>query len=72
VLRTGRGAGGGVSKKIWNRCDECGRFIALEDFVPFGKATRVMVLPDSWYSSETYETLCAKHARVASSAQSES
>ena len=50
--------------RAWNRCDECGRYIAVEDFSPEGAATRIMVLPESDCSVETYETLCAKHARA--------
>jgi CRISPR/Cas system-associated protein Cas10 (large subunit of type III CRISPR-Cas system) len=44
----------------WNRCDVCGRFVALEDFES-GRATRRLETPDSDYSSEAYETLCARH-----------
>lgn len=46
----------------WNRCDECGKFIALDDFGD-GGAVRVLVTPDSEYTSETFKTLCAKHAK---------
>ena len=45
----------------WNKCDECGKFIAYEDFVD-GKATRELVTPESLYSHETYLTLCKEHA----------
>lgn len=45
----------------WNRCDVCGRFIAMSDFAT-GAAVRQMTRPDSEYSSETYETLCPRHA----------
>ncbi len=44
----------------WNRCDQCGRFIAIQDFVD-EVAVRRYVLPDSEFSVETYETLCPKH-----------
>jgi hypothetical protein len=48
------------AQPVWNRCDECGRFIALDDFD--SGATHCLVLPDSDYTSETYETLCKRHA----------
>lgn len=51
-----------MSKGPWNKCDECGKFIPFADFES-GAARREMVLPDSWCSSETYETLCARHKR---------
>lgn len=45
----------------WNRCDECGRYIKLEDFV-LNKAIR------KWYLShegkEQYTTLCPKHKQL--------
>lgn len=44
----------------WNRCDVCGRFIPMQDFVD-KVATRWLVTPDSLYSSEEYETLCRDH-----------
>jgi hypothetical protein len=47
----------------WNRCDVCGKFIALEDFAD-GKATNTLLEPDSELGKETWETLCAKHAEV--------
>jgi hypothetical protein len=46
--------------KTWNRCDECGKFIAHKDFDD--GATRELISPDSEYSMETWETLCKKHA----------
>lgn len=42
----------------WNRCDACGKFIAFEDFDKGAK--RKFITPDSYYSKETYETLCVK------------
>lgn len=45
----------------WNRCDSCGRFIALADFAA-GEARRELVTPDSHVSRETWTTLCAAHA----------
>jgi hypothetical protein len=44
----------------WNRCDVCGRFIALEDFDK--GAIRRLIFPDSEFTHETYETLCRHHA----------
>ena len=42
------------------RCDDCGRFIALEDFNQ--GAIRRLITPDSHYSRETYITKCLKHS----------
>lgn len=47
----------------WNRCDECGRFIALSKFGCC--AVRRLVYPDSEFTRETWETLCEKHAITA-------
>jgi hypothetical protein len=45
----------------WNRCDVCGKFIAMNDF---GKgAIRHMLTPDAEGFTETWETLCIKHAK---------
>ena len=49
----------------WNRCDVCGKFIALEDFYAapeYGPAIRRLVYPDSEFTRETWETLCMKHS----------
>lgn len=51
-----------VDKEPWNRCDICGKFIALEHFGEGGKAVRHMLTPDSDRSSEEWETLCPEHA----------
>jgi hypothetical protein len=42
------------------RCDACGRFISYEDLQE-GYAVRRLVYPDSHFTTEEYETLCAKH-----------
>jgi len=43
----------------WNRCDVCGKFIALDDF---GRgAVRYMINPDAYGCEERWETLCLKH-----------
>ena len=44
----------------WFRCDVCGRFISIKD-IQSGKASNIMILPDSELSKEIYETLCPKH-----------
>lgn len=44
----------------WNRCDVCGKFIAISDFDT--GAIRRLLTPDSHRSREEWETLCAKHA----------
>ncbi len=46
----------------WNRCDVCGRFIAIRAF-ELG-AVRRCVTPDSDRSSEEWETLCIEHAAI--------
>ena len=54
-----------MTNEAWNRCDACGKFIALKDFDK--GATRNIVSHDSeaagTYYHETYETLCKKHAK---------
>lgn len=47
----------------WNRCDHCGKFIAYKDFES-GAAIRRMLTPDSYYSKESYTTLCKKDRRM--------
>ena len=42
-----------------NRCDICGKFIAISDFIS-GKAKRKMISPDSAYTIEDYSTECEK------------
>jgi hypothetical protein len=44
---------------IKNICDMCGRLVPYKDIVS-GMARCVMVTPDTEYTSETYEILCAK------------
>jgi hypothetical protein len=39
------------------RCDDCGRFVSYAD-LDSGTATHKMTLPDSAYTTETYETVC--------------
>lgn len=46
-------------REPWNRCDDCGRFIALDDFDK--GAVRRLIYPDSELTRETYETLCRLH-----------
>ena len=51
--------------ETWNRCDKCGRFIALEDFGN-GAVRRFVTYKQDTYGNysrdEVYETLCKKHA----------
>jgi hypothetical protein len=49
------------SPVLWNRCDACGRFIALGDFDK--GAVRQLLYPDSECTAETWETLCRTHSR---------
>jgi hypothetical protein len=46
--------------ETWNRCDVCGKFIAMDDFD--NGAVRDLVYPDSEFTRETWKTLCKKHA----------
>jgi hypothetical protein len=45
-----------MKRDHWNRCDVCGRFIAIRDFLS-GKATRELVTPDTEFTCEEFETL---------------
>lgn len=45
-------------REYWNRCDNCGKFIAIKEFDK--EAIRIMITPDTAFSSETYKTLCKK------------
>ena len=49
-------------KDAWNRCDECGRFIAYDDFLT-NKATVRQIAPSSEWTVETDEILCRDHAK---------
>lgn len=49
-----------MSDKHWNRCDVCGKFIAMDDFD--NGAVRELITPDSYLTDEEWETLCKKHA----------
>ena len=40
---------------IWNKCDFCGRFIGIEEFVNL-TAERHVVTPDTAFTAEEYET----------------
>lgn len=46
----------------WNRCDVCGKFIAIADFD--NGAVRVMATPDTAFSAESYETMCIRCAQA--------
>jgi hypothetical protein len=49
-----------TDRELWNRCDQCGRFIAMEDFDR--GAVRNLIYPDSHFTAEEWETLCIRHA----------
>lgn len=57
-----------ADKVNYFKCDVCGRFIGYQD-LDNGKAVHQMILPDSDYSSETYETLCPVHNNPLNSTQ---
>jgi hypothetical protein len=56
-------------KDPWNRCDQCGRFISLDDFAD-GKATHKMLEPSSDLGVETWETLCSAHSNAVTVSES--
>lgn len=43
----------------WNRCDECGRFVGMEDLAS-GAAKRTFVHPDTEFTAEKWENLCRR------------
>ncbi len=49
-----------MKKDIWNRCNVCGRFVSYQDILD-GKASHVLVTPESLKTRETFETLCKEH-----------
>jgi hypothetical protein len=51
---------GTATNDLWNRCDDCGRFVAIGDFSK--GAVRKLVYTDSELTRETYETLCVRCA----------
>jgi hypothetical protein len=44
------------------RCDDCGHFISYAD-LDGNRAQRKLLCPDSAYTWETWETVCAKCAQ---------
>jgi hypothetical protein len=49
------------NRDYWNRCDMCGRFISYNDFDK-KKASRILILPESEVTDETYETVCKEYS----------
>jgi hypothetical protein len=43
--------------KSWHKCDNCGKFIAYENFKE-GKAKRTLIEPDNEFGPETWENIC--------------
>lgn len=43
------------------KCDECGKFIALDDLAN-GKAQHQLATPESLTTRETFSSLCSEHA----------
>lgn len=52
-----------ITKNDKIRCDVCGKFISYKDLSE-GKATNIMVTPDSHVSHERYESMCKKCRRT--------
>jgi hypothetical protein len=53
-----------MEDRLWNRCNVCGRFIALNCFHENAspRAVRNLLTPDSYLTIEEWETLCPEHA----------
>ena len=49
-----------MSQDVWNKCQDCGRFISYDDLLD-GKAVHRMLEPDSEFGGEKWETLCGNH-----------
>ena len=49
-----------MKRDYWNRCDNCGKFIAVTDFN--SGAFRALATPDTAFTAETYDTYCKKCA----------
>ena len=47
-------------RDTWNRCDDCGKFIQLDDFAT-GAASHKLLEPSSDLGVENWETLCKEH-----------
>ena len=56
---------------LWNKCDGCGRIIPYSDFES-GVAIHHMVMPDTDFSSEEWETLCGDHYNLHKKEEGES
>jgi hypothetical protein len=41
------------------KCDICGKFVSYKDLSE-GKASRILVYPDSHFTQETWETICRR------------
>lgn len=46
--------------RLWNQCDECGRFVSYAD-LETGNALHRLLEPDSDLGGEKWETLCPLH-----------
>jgi hypothetical protein len=51
-----------MKRDPWNRCDTCGKFVPLKEFLEGGGASHTLVIPDAYGSEETWETLCKEHS----------
>jgi len=45
-----------MDRNYWNRCDICGKFIAIHEFRTNGTAVRELLTSDTAFTAETYET----------------
>jgi hypothetical protein len=50
-----------MNRDLWNRCDVCGRIIALKDFL--NGATHRLINNPMHSCDELWETLCKEHAK---------
>lgn len=50
-------------QNLWNqmpiKCDICGQFVSIQSLID-GEAIRKLITPDTYFTSEEYETVCAK------------
>ena len=58
-----------MTTRLWNGCDVCGRFIALDDFDK--GAVRRLIYPDSERTAETWETALTRESFAACSGKGE-
>lgn len=51
-----------MKRDLWNRCQACGKLIALRDFLEGGGASHELINLDAYGCEESWETLCKDHS----------